>query len=300
MREKSMSKKRLEAFDSFNELMTFRNIYDTSKDELSRYACISVGSDQIWALRRFRHGEKWAYLRFADRNQRIALAPSLGVGSVSKLRQHRLAKYLEGFDELSIREENGARIIKSATGRDADVICDPTLVLDADEWRQVANDRMIPASPYVFAYLLGETGLEAQSVLDLASNNGEIPIVMLSDRERVGELPAGPAEFISLIDNASHVVTDSFHAAVFSAIFQTPLTIVHRESQDSAYSNMFGRLETLADKLSIQEKIFNSETYDIRQAADYSGVKEAIEKEQAKFIEYLETCLASKIPDWQG
>jgi hypothetical protein len=63
---------------------------------------------------------------------------------------------------------------------------------------------------------------------------------------------------------------------------------------------MFGRLETLADKLSIQEKIFNSETYDIRQAADYSGVKEAIEKEQAKFIEYLETCLASKIPDWQG
>ena len=51
---------------------------------------------------------------------------------------------------------------------------------------------------------------------------GTAEVINLSDRSKAGEPDAGPAEFISLIDNAAHVVTDSFHAAVL-ANSQDPL-----------------------------------------------------------------------------
>ena len=297
-RELFMSRERLAAFDEFNQLIHFRDIYDTKGDEVSRFDLIVTGSDQIWAMRRFAHGEHWAYLQFARREQRVALAPSLGLGSASTIRKRRLARYLKGYESVSVREESGADLIYSATGREAVVLCDPTLVLNAKCWSKIADNKFTPSEPYVFTYLLGERNLEAEDVLARVTHQGETPIVSLSDCERQGELPAGPSHFISLISNASHVVTDSFHAAVFSVIMRTPLTIVHREGGNTVYSKMFGRLETLANKLSIKEKIYGSQEYDLSRAGDYEGISELIENERRKFIDYLESRLDAQLPDW--
>ncbi len=198
---------------------------------------------------------------------------------------------MQGYPLISVREESGARLIKKASGRDAAIICDPTLVLDASKWRSLSDDRLTPNDEYVFAYLLGDNSVEANDVLDVASGHGTLPIVFLSDREREGEPPAGPAEFISLVDNAAWVVTDSFHGSVFASIFQKPLTIVHRGGGEAMYSRMFGRLETLSKKLGIEHKVYGSPEYDLSRAGDYEGVPEAIERERKKFMDYLEACL---------
>ena len=139
----------------------------------------------------------------------------------------------------------------------------------------------------MFTYLLGGVGAEAADVLDKVTDHGRIPVIPLSDRQKPGEPDAGPAEFIDLIDHAEHVVTDSFHAAVFSSILQTPLTIVHREGGAS----MFSRLEQLSEMLGIEEKVYGSPTYDLARAGEYDGVPEAIEREREKFMTYLEGCL---------
>lgn len=298
-RELLMSKERLAAFDEFNELIRFRDVRDVKGADVTRFDLIVAGSDQIWAMRRFAHGENWAYLQFAKREQRVALAPSLGLSSASWIRKKRLARYLNGFDSISVREETGAELVYAATGREATILCDPTLVVDADCWRSLSDSRLTPEEPFVFTYLLGERNPEAEDVIDIVTHRGGVPIVSLSDRERPGELPAGPAHFISLIEHASHVVTDSFHAAVFSAIMQKPLTIVHREGGNTVYSKMFGRLENLANKLSINEKIYGSPEYDLSRAGDYEGVPEAIECERRKFIEYFESRLDAQLPGWR-
>ena len=119
------------------------------------------------------------------------------------------------------------------------------------------------------------------------TDHGAIPVIPLSDRQKPEELDAGPAEFLSLIDNAAHVVTDSFHAAVFASILQTPLTIVHREGGAS----MFSRLEQLSQMLGIEHMVFGSPTFDLSRAGDYAGVPEAIVRERKKFMSYLEACL---------
>lgn len=290
-RENLMSAKRLSAFDRFNERLHLRVIEGYGSSQTADYAYISAGSDQIWGLGRCSFGEDWAYLRFARAEQRVALAPSLGVDSISSRQSKRLARYVGGFDRLSVREESGARLIKEASGRDAEVICDPTLVLSATEWRALASDTLIPEGPYVLAYLLGSSDGEASEVLRTVTHDGVVPVVPLSDRERNGEPPAGPAEFISFIDNATHVVTDSFHAAVFSSILETPLTIVHRSGGEAFYSRMFGRLKNLSKSIGIEEKMYGSPAYEPSRAGDYEDVIDAISREKNKFMSYLCGCL---------
>lgn len=243
------------------------------------YDCFVIGSDQVWNPNEIAHQEKWFFATFARPDQRIAVAASLGIDDfVDADQANRVARGIKGLSHVSVREKRGAELIRECAGVEAEVICDPTLLLTAEEWRSVADGRLTPKEPYVFTYLLGGAGDEATTVLELVTDHGCIPVVPLSDRQKPGEPDAGPAEFIDLIDHASHVVTDSFHAAVFSSILQVPLTIVHREGGAS----MFSRLEQLSQTLGIEEKVYGSPTYDFGKARDYDGVPEAINREREK------------------
>lgn len=294
--ESMMSEARKAAFARFDSRVQHRKNVRPDSLLINEYDLFSVGSDQVWNPSQYAYNEDWYFLSFARAPQRIALAPSLGVESVKSGDVRRISKGVRGFPKISVRENKGAQIIKECSGRNAAVICDPTLVLDAKEWRAVADDYLTPSAPYVFTYLLGGVGESAARILDAVTNLGRLPVVPLSDRQKPEEPDAGPAEFISLIDNAVHVVTDSFHAAVFSSILQTPLTIVRREGGAS----MFSRLETLAQTLGIEHKVYGSPEFDLSRAGDYEGVPEAIERERVKFMDYLESCLDNQLPGWRG
>ena len=250
--------------------------------------CFVVGSDQVWNPKLTCHQETWYYASFAQPERRAAVSASLGIDSFASADQaKRVAHGVRNLTRVSVREKRGAELLRECAGIEAEVICDPTLVLTADDWRSVSDGSCTPVEPYVFTYLLGGVGNEASEVLAAVTHHGLIPVVHLTDCQKPGELDAGPAEFIDLIDHAEHVVTDSFHAAVFSSILQTPLTIVHREGGAS----MFSRLEQLSEMLGIEEKVYGSPTYDLARAGEYDGVPEAIEREREKFMTYLEGCL---------
>ena len=78
-------------------------------------------------------------------------------------------------------------------------------------------------------------------------------------------------------------MTDSFHAAVFSTLMQTSLTIVHRDEGAS----MFSRLETLAQTLGLEDKIYGSQTYSLESASNYDDVESRINEQRDVFINYL-------------
>ena len=137
-------------------------------------------------------------------------------------------------------------------------------------------------------YLLGGESEDARHMIDVTTDGGRLSLVSLSDREKPGEPPAGPAEFIDLIDNAEHVITDSFHAAVFSCLLETPLTIVRRGGNGGG---MFSRLETLAQALGIESKIYGDTAFDFADAGDYLGVSDRISAERDHFMGYLQPIL---------
>lgn len=285
--EDGMTLGRLEAFKRFDFNMTKQNLPSIYPGIAMDYSYFSVGSDQVWNPCLIAYDEDWFFLDFAFREQRIALAPSVGLDSLTTKQEKVLSRGVRNFSNVSVREERGATLIRECSGISAKVICDPTLVLADKDWREVADGRLTPPHPYVFTYLLGGASFEAFAVLDNVANRSAVPVIPLSDRQKPGEPDAGPAEFIDLIDHAEHVVTDSFHAAVFSSILQTPLTIVHREGGES----MFSRLEQLSRMLGIEHKVYGSPQFDFSRAGDYAGVSSAIERERKKFMDYLGACL---------
>lgn len=285
--EAMMSVERLKAFDYFNARIPTRHLQALPADLSDQYDVFSVGSDQVWNPYMVKYNEDWFFLKFARPGQRIALAPSIGLDDLDRKRERVIATGVQGFNKLSVREERGAELIKRASGRDAVVICDPTLTLTAEEWGAVSADGLTPKTPYVFAYLLGATNDETGALLARVTEDGDIPLVLLSDREKQGEPPAGPAEFISLISHAKHVVTDSYHAAVFASIMERPLTIVRRGGS----VEMFSRLETLTHVLGIEEKVYSSSNFDISLAGDYEGTCERIKRERDRFMDYASHCL---------
>ncbi len=285
--ESLMSVGRREAFSRF-EGRVVTEVFDQGDTRSVRgYDLFSVGSDQVWNPYFNRGARAWYYLEFASPDQRIALSPSIGLDEMTPIQGRSLARGVKGFDRVSVRENRGADLIERWAGKEAVVLCDPTLVLGVDEWRAVASDLLTPDGPYVFTYLLGGLGGSAEEVLHAVTGGGAMPVISLSDREGTGQLPAGPAEFISLIDHAYHVVTDSFHAAVFSSILETPLTIVRREGG----VGMFSRLETLADLLDLRDKIYGANGFSLDDAGSYGGTPGRIARERDRFFSYLDGCI---------
>lgn len=54
---------------------------------------------------------------------------------------------------------------------------------------------------------------------------------------------------------------------------------------------MFSRLESLTQTLGIEQKVYGCPGFDFDSAGDYEGVNDAIVRERAKFMAYLEACL---------
>lgn len=310
--EAARSKERTSAFERFGRLIPTKLVTSTSSIDSSDYSYFSTGSDQVWNPHslmiscdaspykrayfnavdphELRDNMSWFFLGFAARDQRVTMAPSIGQDSLTKEELAWLADGVDNFDSLSVREARGAELIRSCSGREAMVVCDPTLAVEKSAWISVADDRVTPLGDYVLAYILGQQTEETEAAISLASLDGKIPVVQLSDRSLPGEPDAGPAEFISLVSHAGHVVTDSFHASVFASIFERPLTIVRRGGQGTGA--MFSRLESLTKTLGIEDKVFHAGmAFDAPASEDYEGVAEAIAQERRRFMSYLAGCL---------
>lgn len=287
--EDAFSPERLSAFEEFSGNIPSRSVGKGDMQSLkNHYDYFSVGSDQVWNPQYIRYLEDWYFLKFADPSQRIACAPSIGLDALDARGQRVIKHGVDGFGCLSIREKRGAELIRDATGRDAEVIVDPTLVLTPEDWRAVASARITPAQPYIFTYLLGDPAPEVSLLIRELSDDGNTPVISLTDGVGTDELPAGPAEFIDLIDHAVHVVTDSFHASVFSMLMKTPLTMVKRSGGSGS---IFSRMISLCETFGLEDKMLGNPSFNLDKAGGYQRADDILEEKRAQFTSYLLECL---------
>jgi len=176
--------------------------------------------------------------------------------------------YLNTFAFISVREKTGARIVKELIGRDVPVLVDPVMMLTKQEWLLTAKKpRMICKRPYVFKYFLGEKN---EDVDKWANNNGFASYEMM-DNNNPRLYCSGPGEFLTLINNAELIYSDSFHCIAFSIIFRKPFIVSARKGN---YNYMTSRLETLLEKFGLQNRwdYLVSESEDLN--CDFSGADE--------------------------
>lgn len=129
--------KRYEAFDKFQKehfkvSREYKNWGELTKG-CSEYSSVLVGSDQLWLPSNIA-GDYYTLSFVPDKINKISYATSFGVSNIAKRQREVVSKFLGRINYLSAREETGQKIIKDLTGREAQLVCDPALLLTAEEW----------------------------------------------------------------------------------------------------------------------------------------------------------------------
>lgn len=252
-----------------------------------KYDVFIAGSDQIWNYHFSSHKFNDYFLRFASDEKKIALSGSFGVEDIPDEWKQIYVEGLTPFAHISVREQAGQNIIKKLLGKEVPVLIDPVMMLTKKEWLKVAKPpRVDVTKPYVLKYYLGEE--KEEDKIDLwAKQNGYEVYELLN--EKIPEVySAGPGEFISLINNAALVCSDSFHCIVMSIIFSRPFIVY---SRIGAVNDMSTRLYTLLTKFGFENRWKNNLKEEEYMICDYSNVDKVLEKERKKFIEYLSESL---------
>lgn len=104
-------------------------------------------------------------------------------------------------------------------------------------------------------------------------------------------VPTGPIDFLSLVDNASVVVTDSFHGTAFSINLHTPFFVFDRNygnahSQSSRVESLLQRVNFLKRYEPVEEEMFDL-------VVDFSHSDDVLSIERKKAKLYLSESIES-------
>lgn len=254
---------RFSAFDTYRErhlrLSEPFHYVELHGDRLP-YDAIVCGSDQIWNPN---YNIPAFFLGFAKENQRkVIYAASIGKESLTKLQLNTYAKLMKGLDFISVREHSAKEILQPVAEQPITVVLDPTLLHSREYWEEKAAESTKTYENYVFCYFLDMTEEKARAAKDYAEKRGceLVQIPYLHGRyepfcEKLGGIMdsnVNPADFLKLIRDAECVLTDSFHAAVFSLLFQKDFWVFGRMAGNY---NMNTRLDTLLGYFGAEERM---------------------------------------------
>lgn len=236
--------------------------YDSLKDLNKSFSVFVCGSDQIWNPNYF---DAHFFLDFVSQSyKKVAYAPSFGTDRIQNSNiLMQVQNLLNDFCFLSVREHSGQNIIKKLINKDIPVVLDPTMLLEADEWRTLEDENFHLPDNYLFCYFLGSNELYWKAVYKFAVQFHlkivVIPIYSFDYGRSDWVLrDVGPQDFIKLIDKASFICTDSFHGVVFSILFKKKFAIFKRFlSNDS--NNQNTRVDNLVEMFNLYSKVFQKD-----------------------------------------
>ena len=214
------------------------------------YDYFVTGSDQVWNPY-FADLEK-LFIKFAPGGKRISYAASI---SCPEIPQDKLQMFIDGVNgmkEISVREQAGAELIEKLTGRKVEVVADPTMLVAAEKWREIARKPswLKGDEKILTTYFLGKRPDEI--INRLAMEHG-LKVVNILDEHVFEHYAVAPEEWLWLIDNASLMYTDSFHGTVFSILFRRPFVVAERIG-DGCVNKMTSRIDTLLGKFGLEAR----------------------------------------------
>ncbi len=284
-----------EHYFAFTEKMSDYNALVKLDGTFSALVC---GSDQIWNPFLF---DAHYFLDFvSDNKKKIAYAPSFGTENIdSSENAIKIPLLVKDFAFLSCREESGAAWLREKTGRTVPAVLDPTLLLQKEEWKKIANEEYNVPNHYILCYFLGRNESYWNAVQIFAKQR-ELPLVILpifkNDFSRKAFVPddIGPSEFVRLVANADFICTDSFHGCCFSVLFEKEFAAFLRFSKKDKKSQN-ARVCDFLEKFHLQKRLLTDEkTLDVifSETIDYNGVYDILDGERKKSLDYLSNALS--------
>lgn len=287
-------KKRKDAFNAFTDKFinwAEKDIninYPWTDEDANEYEFYVSGSDQVWNPV-YPHTSSINFLTFAPESKRITFSPSFGVNELPENLRPQYAKWLKGIPYLSVREEKGREIIKDLCGRDAVVLCDPTMTISKEKWVEIEEKPLfLGDEKYLLTYFLGDRTKTYQKYIDKIANDNGLQVINLFDVLDLEAYAVSPTEFIYLIHNADLVCTDSFHGTVFSIIMKTNFVTFPRVEIGGS---MESRIKTLLASFSLENRSYKLLKKDELFKTDFSKTDDILEAKRNEALSFLKNAL---------
>ena len=267
-----------------------RTLQKLDIDALKGLDAVVVGSDQVWRTIYFKDhwktGIEDAFLRFAEGKpfKRIAYAASFGTDEWEYTDEETkmCTKLLKQFDAVSVREATAVKLCTNKLSYPhAHHVLDPTLLLTKEDYIKLVNSsNSNPSKGGMMCYVLDMDTNKQGLIERISKERGLRPFYANSkyeDRKApLNERIQPPVEqWLRGFMDAKFVVTDSFHACIFSIIFGKPFLVISNKNRGES------RFLSMLDMLSLRKNlIINTDEYD--SSIDYSIPNETYEKLEQK------------------
>lgn len=284
---------------------TFKDLTNQAKE---LYSDVIVGSDQLWLPVNV-VADYYTLNWVPDEINKISYSTSFGFSSIPNKYVELYRNFLNRINYLSTREESGVQIIKDIVARDAKLVCDPTILLTKDEWHEESSKERKYDEKYILCYFLGNN-IEHRKFAERLRKKTGYKIVSLNHADEYvkysdefcdyAPFDIGPREWISLIENAEYVCTDSFHGTVFSILFNKMFFDFRRHNNKSKVSTN-SRIDSLLDVAGISKEriLVGNEDIDkvLTYKIDYNKVNENINKFREDSQKWLFDSISWKASD---
>ena len=262
----------------------------------NKFDCFIVGSDQVWRPAYVANVTDYFLKEVPDSSTalKVAYAASFGTDQweFTPTLTEECVRLVKRFDGVSVREDTGVRLCEDFLGIDAKHVLDPTLLLDADDYIKLIDSAITHGSEgNVFSYILDENSVVSNIISDIIEKGFKIfkaSLYVTSTEEDARPYQMTVEQWLRSFKDADFVVTDSFHACVFSILFRKPfLAYVNKERGSSRFESllkMFGMKERLIysyeDFVDRKDQLFDS--------ADMNAVGMTLSDLRNKSFRFLE------------
>ena len=199
----------------------------------------------------------------------------------------KISTEIEKFKCISVREEQGKKILSNLTSKKCSIVLDPSMLLSAHEWRSYEKKYSKLPKEYIARFIFNyDKNVEDQ--IAKFSQQKKLPIVTIGGtlfskiKNKYHTGPIGPNEWLYILDNAKYVVTDSFHGAAFSIIFHKNLFV-------SMASTTNSRLYTLLNTFGLLDRVIDRSLLDYE--INYEQVQKVMDDHKGESLEFLKKAI---------
>lgn len=248
--------------------------------------CFIIGSDTVWNLdnRYFADNSETYFGVNLESKKIISYATSVGNTSEQKFISNKTAlKGLSKMAEISVRDISTKNIVKEISGIESTIVCDPTLLLNKDDYNYLIKDKeTFPNSPILIYFFGNLSKSTTEQIKNLRNITGKKIISFGQVRKWCDiNLPYDPYLFIQCYRDCSFVITNTYHGSIFSLIY---------EKNFADYGQNKNKVKHLLCSLGA-ENAFADDNSDLKTYysgnLDYKLINERIEKQKCISTEFL-------------
>lgn len=216
--------KQLRIFFDYFAMIPHTKTLDNKTIREEKFDVVVLGSDIIWDYTQTSFGnDEYVFGNHLRTEKVISYAPSFGTVKVNNTPPSYVVNGLNNMCAISVRDENSAQLVKQYTGKDALVVLDPTLLMDANDDKFVKPDM----DDYIVVYGSSFTPELIRGAREYADKHN-LKLVCLDSLDdtfdwcdvNVSQDGLTPFAWCGYFKHAKAIFTCTYHGLLFGLIFQ--------------------------------------------------------------------------------